>query len=175
MNSTLLSQGFAHSYADDDIDGPLGHFHNEKVLELFRRIMLFFQQKIPGLKMPAEPFNPASLVVPAAFVRLFMFVAIHKTYHPVAKLAAHLRLYLSGQRIPGIRNLAEPQTFLDRDRTVRLCQLVIRILESDKAHILVSLMDKETHSLSSDLEPTQTDQYVLCFGLQYFRNFMIIF
>lgn len=87
-----------------------------------------------------------------------MFVVICKTYHPVIQLAAHLRLYLSGQRIPGPRNLAEPQTPMDRVRTVRLRQLIIRVLESDKAHILVALMDNETHSISSDLEPTLVDE-----------------
>lgn len=70
VNSMLRSQGFAHTYAADDLDGAIDHFHNEKVLELFRRIMLFFQMKIPGLKMPEGPFSPASLVVPTAFVHL---------------------------------------------------------------------------------------------------------
>lgn len=47
---------------------------------------------------------------------------------------------------------------MDRSRTIRLRQLVIRLLKSDKAHKLVTLMEKETHSMSSDLEATMLDE-----------------
>lgn len=89
-----------------------------------------------------------------------MFVEIHKNSPLIIKLGAHLCLYLTGRRkkekVP--RNLSEPQTRLDRSRTVRLRTLMIRLLESNKAHLLVALMQKETHALSSDLETEMLDQ-----------------
>lgn len=72
--STFLSQGFLHKY-DQGVEEALGHFFDEKVRELFRRIMMFFQEKLPGLKAPKDPFSPACLVLPAAFVRCLLYLS----------------------------------------------------------------------------------------------------
>lgn len=83
IKGALLSQAYAHRYAEDDIDGPLGHFANEKVLEMYCQIMLFFQDKIPQLKMPTlTPHSPASLIVSTAFVCLLLcLLKFIKTHH----------------------------------------------------------------------------------------------
>lgn len=67
INGLTLSQSYLHQYYSGD-SGRAIHLTNEMVLELFRRLVMFFQDYIPELKAPMEPFNPGGLVLPSILV-----------------------------------------------------------------------------------------------------------
>lgn len=69
VNGRTLSQCHLHTYYSGD-SGRTIHLTNEMVLELFRRLIAFFQERLPGLKSPPELFCPGALVFPSVLVYL---------------------------------------------------------------------------------------------------------
>lgn len=67
INGLRLSQSYLHQYYCGD-SGCGIHLTNEMVLELFRWLVMFFQDYVPELKMPTETFNPGALVLPSILV-----------------------------------------------------------------------------------------------------------
>lgn len=55
----LMHEAFLHSSTPGSLF--TNHFHHERVAEMFRRIVIYFQDHLPKLKNPTEIFNPASL------------------------------------------------------------------------------------------------------------------
>lgn len=51
------------------------HFHHERVTEMFRRLVMFFQSYLPGLRNPPEDFHPAALTYGMTIVRLHNHLA----------------------------------------------------------------------------------------------------
>lgn len=75
INDLTLSQSYLHIYYSGD-SGRAIHLANEMVLELFRRLMIFFQEYLPELKKPAETINPGALVLPSILVCLVSLCVI---------------------------------------------------------------------------------------------------
>lgn len=69
VNHLLHSQSFLHQGICGD-EERLAHLNHTRVLYVFRKMVMIFQRRLEGLKLPTEPFSPGCLVLPCVLVCL---------------------------------------------------------------------------------------------------------
>lgn len=67
-NTEESTQAYLHTCAADD-ETRVVHFSNPRVLEMLRRLFIYFQRFLPELRI-LDFIKPATLVIPIIFVRL---------------------------------------------------------------------------------------------------------
>lgn len=73
---SLTTEAFLHT-ADESTppDVFTSHFTHPRALEMFRRLMMFFQEYLPDLRTPAHTFNPTALSFGTTMVSYPFFVS----------------------------------------------------------------------------------------------------
>lgn len=155
-----ITQSFLHRQAADN--SHTIHFGHTRLLELFRRQVMYFQKSLPELlRRPQVVFNPTALAFPSAVVSLARSNCLIKFLTSYfAQLGGHILCYISGQY--DYKGLMDDP--LSEDESIMMAayrRLIIDILKTNRGPGLVQIMQEQTHHLSSGLEPDPTNKCVL--------------